>query len=136
MMLVAAIHTVFGLVVFNADLLAMLRLGFLDTVGQDSRRAAVVFFLLFGFLLAVLARATTALERCGQRTPLRQMGWALLLLCAVGVLLMPSSGFWLMLPALWAMLRKPGAGALQVSPERHGKQVSPEPAPANAGAGS
>ncbi len=114
MMLVAAIHTVFGLVVFNADLLAMLRLGFLDTVGQDSRRAAVVFFMLFGFLLAVLAYATTALERIGQRAALRRMGWSLLLLCAVAVFLMPSSGFWLMGPALWAMLRKPGAGAQQM----------------------
>ncbi|MGB4116785.1 MAG: DUF6463 family protein [Polaromonas sp.] len=111
MMLVAAIHTVFGLVVFNADLWAMLRLGFFDTVAQDSRRAAVVFFMLFGFLLAVLAHATTALERTGQRAPLRRMGWSLLLLCVVAVLLMPSSGFWLMGPALWAMLRKPGASA-------------------------
>lgn len=113
MMLVAAIHTVYGLVVFNADLWGMLRLGFLDTVGQDSRRAAVAFFMLFGFLLAVLAHATTALERSSQRAPLRWMGWSLLLLCAVAVLLMPSSGFWLMGPALWALLRKHGAGAHQ-----------------------
>ena len=114
MMLVAAIHTVYGLVVFNADLWAMVRLGFLDTVGQDSRRAAVAFFMLFGLLLAVLAHATTALERSSQRAPLQRMGWSLLLLCAVAVLLMPSSGFWLMGPALWALLRKPDADANQV----------------------
>jgi surface polysaccharide O-acyltransferase-like enzyme len=125
MMLVAAIHTVYGLVVFNADLLAMLRLGFFNVVGQDSRRAAVVFFMLFGFLLAVLAHATTALERIGQRAPLRRMGWSLLLLCAVALLLMPTSGFWLMAPALWALLRQPGAGAQQV-----------QPTPANTGSGS
>lgn len=125
LILVAAIHTVFGLVVFNADLWAMLRLGFLDTVGQDSRRAGVAFFMLFGFLLAVLAHATSALERTGQHAPLRRMGWSLLLLCAVAVLLMPRSGFWLMGPATWALLRKPGADAQQV-----------QPAPANAGAGS
>ncbi len=107
LMLVAAIHTVFGLVVFQADLLAMARLGFFDTVGQDSRRAAVVFFMLFGFLLAVLAQATTALERGGQHALLRPMGWSLLLLCAMAVVLMPASGFWLAGPALWALLRKP-----------------------------
>jgi surface polysaccharide O-acyltransferase-like enzyme len=117
MMLVAAIHTVFGLVVFKADLLAMLSLGFFNVVGQDSRRAGVAFFMLFGFLLAVLAHATTALERTGQRATLRQMGWLLLLLCAVAVLLMPSSGFWLMGPALWALLRQPAAGAQQVQPD-------------------
>ena len=107
LMLVAAIHTVFGLVVFNADLSAMANQGFLNTVGEDTRRAAVVFFMLFGFLLAVLAQATTALERSGQQALLRRVGWSLLLLCAVSVLLMPASGFWLVVPALWALLRKP-----------------------------
>ena len=107
LMLVAAIHTVFGLVVFNADLSAMANQGFLNTVGEDTRRAAVVFFMLFGFLLAVLALATTALERSGQPALLRRVGWSLLLLCAVAVLLIPASGFWLVVPALWALLRKP-----------------------------
>lgn len=108
LMLVAAIHTVFGLVVFHADLLAMASLGFFNTVGEDSRRAAVAFFMLFGFLLAVLALATTALEQSGPHAALRRVGWSLLLMCAVAVVLMPASGFWLAAPALWALLRKPG----------------------------
>ena len=106
LMLVAAIHTVYGLVVFRADLLAMARLGFFDTVGQEPQRGAVAFFMLFGFLLAVLAQATSALERSGQHALLRPMGWSLLLLCALAVLLMPASGFWLVAPALWALLRR------------------------------
>ena len=106
LMLVAAIHTVFGLIVFHADLLAMARLGFFDTVGQDPRRAGVAFFMLFGFLLAVLAQATTALERSDQHALLRPMGWSLLLLCALALLLMPASGFWLVGPVLWALLRR------------------------------
>jgi hypothetical protein len=108
LMLVAAIHTVFGVVVFRADLLAMAQLGFVDTVGQDSRRAAVAFFMLFGFLLAVLAIATTALERSGQQAALRPVGWSLLLMCAVAVVLMPASGFWLAVPAVWGLLRGRG----------------------------
>lgn len=106
LMLVAAIHTVFGLVVFQADLLAMARVGFFNTVRQDPRRAAVAFFMLFGFMLAVLAHATTALERGGQHALLRHMAWSLLLLCAVAVLLMPTSGFWLAGPAIGALLRR------------------------------
>jgi len=109
LMVVAAIHTAFGLVVFRADLLAMARLGLFDTVGQDPQRAAVAFFMLFGFLLAVLAHATTAMERTGQHASLRQMGWSLLLMCALAVLLMPTSGFWLAGPAIWALLRKTDA---------------------------
>ena len=109
LMLVAAVHTVFGLLVFRADLQTMARLGLFNTVGQDPRRAAVAFFMLFGFLLAVLAHATTAMERNGQQTLLRHMGWSLLALCGLAVLLMPASGFWLAGPALWALLRKPDA---------------------------
>jgi hypothetical protein len=109
LMLVAAIHTVFGLVVFRADLSAMASLGFFNTVGEDPRRAAVAFFMLFGFLLAALAQATTALEHNGQQALLRPVGWSLLLMCAVAVVLMPASGFWLAVPALWALLRKPAA---------------------------
>lgn len=109
LMLVSAIHTVFGLVVFRADLLTMAQLGFVDTVGQDPRRAAVAFFMLFGFLLAALAIATTALERSGQQAALRRVGWSLLLVCAVAVVLMPASGFWLAVPALWALLRRTAA---------------------------
>lgn len=63
--------------------------------------------MLFGLLLAVVAQATTAMERSGQRDLLRSMGWSLLLLCALAVTLMPASGFWLAAPAVWAMLRKP-----------------------------
>ena len=106
LMLVAAIHTVFGLIVFRADLLTIANLGVFNSVGQDPRRAAVAFFMLFGFLLAVLAQATTALERSGQHALLRHIGWSLLLLCALAVLLMPTSGFWLVGPALWALLRQ------------------------------
>ena len=107
LMVVAAIHTVFGLVVFRTDLLAMANQGFFNTVGGDTRRAAVAFFMLFGFLLAVLAQATTALERGGQRAMLCRVGWSLLLLCVVAVVLMPTSGFWLAGPAVLALLRKP-----------------------------
>lgn len=107
LMLVAAIHTVYGLVVFSADLSAMANQGFFNTVGEDSRRAAVAFFMLFGFLLAALALATTALERSGQHALLRRVGWSLLLLCVIAVVLMPASGFWLAGPALWGLLRRP-----------------------------
>jgi hypothetical protein len=109
LMLVAAIHTVFGLVVFRSDLLAMARLGFFNTVGQDSQRAAIAFFMLFGFLLGMLAQAVTALEHKGPSASLRNIGWSLLGLCAIAVLLMPASGFWLAIPAVWALLRKPRA---------------------------
>lgn len=106
LLFVAAIHTLVALFAFQDDWVAMGHLGFFNTVGRDPQRGAVAFFLLFGFVLALLAQSVTALERSGQHAALRKLGWSFLGVCAVGLLLMPSSGFWLAAPALVAMLRK------------------------------
>lgn len=108
LMAVAALHTLFALAVFNGVLLNLVRRGLFDTVGEDAMTAAAVWFLLFGVVLALLALATTALEQSGQTQTLRRLGLGLLALGALGVILMPASGFWLCLPAAAALLRKRG----------------------------
>lgn len=105
---VAALHTVFGLLVFAGPLQKMLRLGLFNAVGADPLLAAATWFLLFGAPLALLGQALSLLERQPQLDPaaLRPLGWGLLALWALGVLLMPASGFWLVLPVVWALLRR------------------------------
>lgn len=103
---VAALHTLFALVFLHKPLLDIVQRGVFNTVGQDPLTAAAVWFLLFGAPLALLALAITALERSGQATVLRHLGGGLLALSAVGVILMPESGFWLVLPAGIALIRK------------------------------
>ena len=101
---VAALHTVFAGATFAPVLLQMARGGLLDSVGADPLRGAVTWFTLFGAVLALLAMTVTALERDGQTRALRRLGWGLLALTLPSLLLMPASGFWLVLPAIWALL--------------------------------
>lgn len=109
LMAVAALHTLFALLVFRKPLLSIVQRGVFDTVGQDPMSAATVWFFLFGVVLALLAMAITPLERSNNAAaPLRRLGWGVLALSVLGVVLMPASGFWLALPAAIALIRKAG----------------------------
>ena len=103
---VAALHTLFALVFLHKPLLDIVQRGVFNTVGQDPMTAAAVWFLLFAAPLALQAMAITTLERSGQNAALRQQAWGLLAMSALGVTLMPESGFWLVIPAGIALLRK------------------------------
>lgn len=106
-MAVAILHTLFAVVVFRQTFADMLRLGMFDVVGQDAMVAAAVWFLLFGLVLGMLALAVHALERqSAQFAVLRRLGAATMALGVLGIVWMPQSGFWLLLPAAVALLRK------------------------------
>ena len=104
---VAAVHTVFAAVVFAAPIGAMVRRGLYDTVNDDTLRGAVAWFVLFGAALAIAGLAVDQLERVG--APLRGTGVALLAMTALGIVLMPASGFWLALPVAVSMIFAPRA---------------------------
>ena len=104
---VAALHTLFGLLAFPQVLQQLWQLGVVNSVGADPLRGAVVWFLLFGAPLALLAWVLTPLERRPDSAPLlRQLGWGILLVAVLGIVLMPASGFWLVLPAAIALIRR------------------------------
>lgn len=103
---VAALHTVFALVVFSGVYRAVLERGLINTVGRDPMVAAAVWFMLFGFVLALQALAITALERAGEHGVLRRQGWGLLAMALLGVALMPTSGFWLAFPPALVLLSR------------------------------
>jgi hypothetical protein len=104
-MLVAAVHTVFGFVVFAPVLSGMLERGLFNSVGSDAMTGAVTWFLLFGGPLALVAWQVWLAERRAAWAELRVLGWGILALTILGLLLMPMSGFWLALPAVWGLLR-------------------------------
>lgn len=104
---VAALHTVVGLGLFFPVLLELVHRGWWDSVGEHPLRAAVVWFLLFGAPLALLAWTVRPLQQTGQWRALRLLGWGLLALAALGGSLMPVSGFWLVLPPAWALCSAP-----------------------------
>ena len=105
-MVVAALHTLVGLVMLQTPLMAMASAGWFDSVGHDPMRGVAAWFMLFGGPLLALGLAIDALEKHQATAALPSLGWLMLLLCATGALWMPVSGFWLGIPPGIALLRR------------------------------
>lgn len=109
---VAIIHTVFGLVVGGKVVSGLVERGFFNAMGSDPMTGYIVWFVLVGPVLALLGMAVTVIERSGQSALARPLGIGLLMLATLGVVLMPVSGFWLMYPAVYGLLRGTTAARL------------------------
>jgi hypothetical protein len=105
-MAVAGLHTVVGLLIFLTPLTEMAKAGWFDSIGNDPMRGVAAWFMLFGGPLLGLGLAIDALEKLQARHAMHALGWLLLLLCAVGALWMPVSGFWLCIPPGIALARR------------------------------
>lgn len=101
----AALHTLYAAVEFQPQLQEIVRRGIFDSVQTDPLVGAVVWFVLFGGPLALLGWAVLLIERNAAWAPisLRPLGAGLLALTLLGIVLMPSSGFWLALPPALAL---------------------------------
>lgn len=106
---VAVLHTVFAVVVFQPQMREIVERGVFDSVGTDPMRGAVSWFVLFGGLFALLGWAVMLVERQAALAPvpLRALGAGLLALALLGIVLMPASGFWLVLPPALALCLQP-----------------------------
>lgn len=105
---VSILHTVFALFVFRSTLLSIYHRGVFNVVGTDPMTAAVVWFTLFGVALFICGLLIQQLETAASGQLAKSIGWSLLLMSLAGVILMPDSGFWLILPpAIVVLLRKP-----------------------------
>jgi hypothetical protein len=101
---VAALHTAFAALVFREPLAVLVSRGVFNSVGEDPLLNGVTWFVFFGFVLAVGGVAVDALE---QRGPVpRVVGVSLVAMTALGVVLIPASGLWLMLPPALSLARR------------------------------
>ncbi|MDD2178617.1 DUF6463 family protein [Acidovorax sp. D2M1] len=109
LMAVAVVHTIFAAVVFEPQLREIARRGVFNSVGTDPMAGAVAWFVLFGGVFALLGWAILRIERSAAPDPvsLRGLGVGLLALTLLGIVLMPSSGFWLVLPPALALCWSP-----------------------------
>lgn len=103
-MFVALAHTAFGIMLFGGVYRELLARGLYNAVSSEKIGLAV-WFALFGVLLFVVGLLLSALESNRSRIP-GSVGIALLLLTVLGIVLMPVSGFWLMLPAIAVIMLK------------------------------
>lgn len=103
-MFVALGHTAVAIAFFGSAYRELLGRGLYNTVNSATAGLAV-WFALFGAVLFIVGMLVSALESRQVAVP-KTVGVALLLLTVLGVVLMPVSGFWLMLPAIAAILLK------------------------------
>lgn len=105
---VAVLHTLFGLAIGTRAMSDIARRGVFNSVGEDPMVGVIVWFLLFGAIMALLGMAVTMLERAAHFRGARGLGVGTALLALVGVILMPVSGFWLAFPPAIALMRRQG----------------------------
>lgn len=102
------LHTVVGLAFAGWVLVEIVQAGVFNVVSGDMTREAAFWFFMFGFLLFLYGQLAHWLTKQGQVLPV-SFGWGLLLICGIGVVMMPVSGFWLgLVPAtavLWQQRR-------------------------------
>lgn len=102
-MVVAVLHTALAFVMFRAELTELLQLGVYDSVAGAPSRGKAVWFVLFGVLLFLFGSVVDAMEHAKLKVPLGA-AVGVLILAGLGVMLMPRSGFWLVLPPAFAVL--------------------------------
>ena len=101
---VALIHAVFGVWFGRRALAGMLSDGVLNSVDSHGERGLVFWFLMLSPLLVMLGQLCLFLARRGIAPP-RWLGLEVLALTLCCALLMPVSGFWLLLPPAALLLR-------------------------------
>ena len=101
---VAIVHAVFGAWFGRGSLSAMLGDGLVASVDSHPDRGLVFWFLLMSPLLLLIGQLCVFLAERGIAPP-RWLGFEVLLLTIACALLMPVSGFWLLLPPAALLLR-------------------------------
>lgn len=90
-------HLLAGIFYGGGQLKAMAAEGFFNTIGTDFSRAAIFWYYFSGLLFILSGHLVWWIQR-KKNLPLPAfVGWELLVLCVIGVILMPLSGFWLVL---------------------------------------
>jgi hypothetical protein len=102
---VGVIHTLFGLLFMRGTLAVLWSEGLLNTVNGQPPREAVFWFLCTGLLLLIVAVMVDQTERQHLAIP-RVVTWSFVVLTVIGVIVMPISGIWLLIPPVAGMVTR------------------------------
>jgi Family of unknown function (DUF6463) len=112
---IGLIHCLFGFVAFHQTWMELFDAGVLNSVGENPMRGAVAWFFLFGAPVISYGYLMRHLEIASGSLP-THVKWHLLALLALGVTLMPASGFWLLLiPLFLEFKRRSGSQSLRAT---------------------
>ncbi|MFD0589034.1 DUF6463 family protein [Paenibacillus sp. GCM10027627] len=102
----AALHTVIGAILFWQPLVDIWRDGLFGAVGAHLDRGNAFWFLMFGFAIYMYACLIRFVERTKGRPIPRFVAIHLLMFSIIGLVFVPLSGFWLVIPQALLLFRK------------------------------
>lgn len=91
------LHNLIGFVMGWTVLTDIVRSGFVNSVNTEIDRNAIFWFLFSGFIMMVLGKLMQDWLEADWLLP-KWLGISLLLLSLMGCIMMPVSGFWLVVP--------------------------------------
>ena len=100
---VGVIHLLFGIYFMHTTLAVLWSEGLLNTVNGQPPREAVFWFLCTGIMLLLVGVLVDQTERKGLAIPLF-VTWLFAALTVIGVVVMPISGIWLLIPPAAGMV--------------------------------
>ena len=100
-------HTIGGFWWFHPILSALFGEGLFNTISinVNPERETAFWFLFAGFALMIVGGLVDRLERLDETLP-SFLGWGFAALTTVGAIIMPVSGFWLLIIPTIAMIRR------------------------------
>jgi hypothetical protein len=101
---IAVLHQVVGVVFYGVILVEILQAGVINSVVAPywDRDATFWFFMSGGLLFMIGLFARWSYQHVGQYPAF--LGWGLLVISAIGVVMMPISGFWLVIVVALLMI--------------------------------
>jgi hypothetical protein len=92
------IHTLIGVAIFSDPLIDMLQAGILNSIDMQYERSTVFWFIFAGLMIILLGHLMDWIIKKKNMILPSSLGWYLLALCTIGIIIMPLSGFWIVLP--------------------------------------
>ena len=102
---VGVIHLSFGLAFMHDTLALLWSEGLWNTVNGQPVREAVFWFLYTGIVLLIVGALVNQAEHQRLAIP-RSVTWVFAVLTLIGVVVMPISGIWLMIPPAIGMVNR------------------------------
>ena len=106
------LHNLIGFMMGWEVLKALANEGFVNSINTEMDRNAIFWFLFSGFMLMLLGKLMQTYSQEQNKPVPAYLGYYLLALTVIGCLMMPLSGFWLVLPQALIIImahRKPAA---------------------------
>jgi hypothetical protein len=102
---VGVVHNLVGTYFFLPTLREIADAGVWNSVDMDPMRNLAFWFLFSGFMIMLAGYVVDWIENLADGALPPALGGSLLALLLMGIVVMPASGFWLLIPAIWGCFR-------------------------------